>query len=75
MPGGRTCACDAAPPGDRDLAPGSGLVVPADDRDRFLREVPHPTVVEIDANHLTIGFDARAAAAIAEFFADRAHDS
>jgi pimeloyl-ACP methyl ester carboxylesterase len=51
----------------RELVPGSGLVVPADDRDRFLREVPHRAVVEIDANHLTIDTDPRAATVIAEF--------
>ena len=56
----------------RELAPGSGLVVPADDRDRFRREVRQGTVVDIDANHLTIGFDATAGTAIAEFLADEA---
>ena len=51
----------------RELVPGSGLVVPADDRDRFLREVPSGAVAEIDANHLTIDTDPRAATVIAEF--------
>ncbi len=53
----------------RELAPGSGLVVPADDRDLFRREVSGGTVVEVDANHLTIGAHPRAAAAIADFLA------
>ena len=38
----------------RELRPGAGFVVPADDRDRFLREVPRGAVVEVDANHLTV---------------------
>jgi pimeloyl-ACP methyl ester carboxylesterase len=51
----------------RELALGSGLVVPAHDRDRFLREVPYGSVVEIDANHVAIDNDPRAASAIVEF--------
>ena len=54
----------------QELAPGSGLVVPADDRDLFLREVPRSAVIEVDANHLTIAAHARAAAAIADFLDD-----
>jgi pimeloyl-ACP methyl ester carboxylesterase len=54
----------------RELAPGAGLVVPADDRDLFLREVNGSAVVEVDANHLTIDTHPRAAAAIAVFLAD-----
>jgi pimeloyl-ACP methyl ester carboxylesterase len=38
----------------RELSTGAGFVVPAGDRDRFRRDVPHAEVVEIDANHLTI---------------------
>jgi pimeloyl-ACP methyl ester carboxylesterase len=37
----------------RELRPGAGFVVPADDKARFLREVPRGTIVEVDANHLT----------------------
>ena len=55
----------------RELVPGSGLVVPAGDRERFLREVPSGAVAEIDANHLTIDIDPRAAAVIAEFLVAR----
>jgi pimeloyl-ACP methyl ester carboxylesterase len=38
----------------RELRPGSGHTVPAADRDRFIAALPHATVAEIDANHLTI---------------------
>ena len=51
----------------RELAPGSGLVVPVDDGDRFLREVASGAVAEIAANHLTIATDRRAATVTAEF--------
>ena len=53
----------------RELAPGSGLVVPAHDRDRFERSVRHSAVVDIDANHVTVDTDPRTAAVIAAFFA------
>jgi pimeloyl-ACP methyl ester carboxylesterase len=55
----------------RELQPGSGFVVPADDRDRFARDVPSATVVEIDANHLTINTHEAFAAAIRAFLAPR----
>jgi pimeloyl-ACP methyl ester carboxylesterase len=51
----------------RELVEGAGFVVPADDRDRFRRDVPRAVVVEVDANHLTINTNAEAAAAIIEF--------
>jgi pimeloyl-ACP methyl ester carboxylesterase len=51
----------------RELLAGSGFVVPADDRDRFLRDVPHATALEIDANHLTINAHIGTAAAIEHF--------
>lgn len=51
----------------RELAPGSGHVVPVDDRDRFRREVPSAEVVEIDANHLTINTHLDLATAIRSF--------
>jgi pimeloyl-ACP methyl ester carboxylesterase len=38
----------------REFLRGSGYVVPEDDRDRFQRDVPQATVVDVDANHLTI---------------------
>jgi pimeloyl-ACP methyl ester carboxylesterase len=53
----------------RELEPGCGFIVPADDRDRFVRAVPSATVVEIDANHLTITTHDDLATAIADFLA------
>jgi len=54
----------------RELLPGVGYVVPADDRDRFVREVRRGTVVEVEANHLTINTHRHAATAMSRFFAD-----
>jgi hypothetical protein len=54
----------------KELRPGAGHVVPADDRDRFLRQVPRSTVVEVDANHLTINTHTQTPNAIGNFFAD-----
>lgn len=38
----------------RELRPGAGHVVPADDRDAFSRAVHNARVVEVDGNHLTV---------------------
>jgi pimeloyl-ACP methyl ester carboxylesterase len=38
----------------QELAPGAGYVVPIDDRDCFVREVPLAELVEIDGNHLSV---------------------
>lgn len=54
----------------RELLPGVGYVVPADDRDRFVRDVHRGAVVEVEANHLTINTHPDAATAISKFFAD-----
>ena len=51
----------------QEMRPGSGFVVPVADRDRFMRDVPHATLVEIDANHLTIKRHADTANAIHSF--------
>jgi pimeloyl-ACP methyl ester carboxylesterase len=51
----------------RELRPGSGFIVPAVDRERFEREVPGATVIDIDANHLTINTHMAAAIAIDDF--------
>ena len=51
----------------RELAPGSGFVVPIDDRDRFEREVAGSLVVEVDATHLTIADHPDTAAATRGF--------
>ncbi len=53
-----------------ELLPGVGYVVPADDRDRFVREVRCSAVVDVDANHLTINTLPDAATAMSRFFAD-----
>jgi 3-oxoadipate enol-lactonase len=51
----------------QELLPGAGHIVPAADRDRFLREVAAGRVVEIDANHYGINTHPESAAAIREF--------
>jgi len=51
----------------RELRPGAGFVVPADDRDRFPSQVPDASIVEVDANHLMINTHAAAADAIRRF--------
>jgi len=51
----------------RELRPGTGHVVPADDRDAFLRDVPTGTLVEVDANHLTINTHPRTVEALRHF--------
>ena len=51
----------------QELRPWSGYVVPAADRDRFLREVPGATVVEVAANHLTINTHPETAEAVRNF--------
>jgi hypothetical protein len=51
----------------RELRPGAGYVVPADDRDLFVRMVAGSKVVEIDANHLTINTHPDAAEATRTF--------
>jgi pimeloyl-ACP methyl ester carboxylesterase len=58
----------------QELAPGAGYVVPADDRDRFERDVSTGTVSEVDADHRTISTHPAAALAIAAFFATVAAD-
>jgi pimeloyl-ACP methyl ester carboxylesterase len=51
----------------QELRPGSGYVVPIEDRNDFLREVPGATVVEIDANHLSINTHPDTVSAIQRF--------
>jgi pimeloyl-ACP methyl ester carboxylesterase len=53
----------------RELRPGAGFVVPVADRDRFARDVPDATVIEVDANHQTINTSDDAANAITDFLA------
>ena len=54
----------------RELRPGAGYTVPGADRDKFLREVRKASVVEVDANHLTITTHAGTATAIRDFLSD-----
>ena len=64
---------DTASSATQELLPDAGYVVPADDRDRFLREVSRSAVVEVDANHLTINTNPQAATAIGNFLAEALH--
>lgn len=58
----------------RELLPGCGRIVSDRDRERFPREVPSATVVDVDANHYGINTHEASAEAIARFLAadDRA---
>ncbi len=51
----------------REMLPGFGHIVPAADRDRFLREVPGAQSVDVDANHYTVNTHEDSARAIAAF--------
>lgn len=51
----------------REFRPGIGYVVPADDGDAFLRDVPTGRVVEVDANHLTVNTHPGTVDAIRDF--------
>jgi pimeloyl-ACP methyl ester carboxylesterase len=53
----------------RELLPGFGRIVSDHDRERFGREVPSATVVDVDANHYGINTHEDSARAIADFFA------
>ena len=52
----------------REIMPGMGHIVSPADRDRFAREVPSATVVEVDANHYTVVTTDATAEAIRRFF-------
>jgi pimeloyl-ACP methyl ester carboxylesterase len=52
---------------NQELRPGCGYVVPANDRDAFLRAVPSAAVVEIDANHLSVNTHPDTVTAIRRF--------
>jgi pimeloyl-ACP methyl ester carboxylesterase len=51
----------------QEVRPGVGHVVPAGDRDAFIRDVASGAVVEVDANHLTINTHPHAAEAVRDF--------
>jgi pimeloyl-ACP methyl ester carboxylesterase len=55
----------------REIGPGLGHVVPADDRDLFVATVPTGMVVEVDATHLTIANEPATASAVARFLCRR----
>lgn len=52
---------------DREIAPGYGFVVSAEDATRFATEVRTATVVGVDANHYTVITDDATAATVAGF--------
>jgi pimeloyl-ACP methyl ester carboxylesterase len=54
----------------QELAPGAGFVVPADDRERFRREVVGARVVEVAASHRAIADHPDTAAAVREFLGE-----
>jgi pimeloyl-ACP methyl ester carboxylesterase len=51
----------------QEIPPNFGYILTKEDYERFLREVPGAIGTEVDANHYTIGMNADAARAIAEF--------
>ncbi len=51
----------------QEIPPSFGYILTKEDCERFLREVPGALGAEVDANHYTIGMNADAARAIAEF--------
>lgn len=51
----------------QEIPPNFGYILTKEDYERFLREVPGAIGTEIAANHYTIGMNADAARAIAEF--------
>ena len=53
--------------GTREFQPGIGYVVPEDDRRAFVRDVPTASIVEVDANHLTINVHPHTPKAIQDF--------
>ena len=51
----------------QQIPPNFGVLITDDEYRRFLREVSSATGIEIEANHYTVGMNADAARAIAEF--------
>jgi pimeloyl-ACP methyl ester carboxylesterase len=56
----------------REIRPGGGHVVPADDRERFAATVPRSTVVDVDATHLSIAGHEPTANVIVDFLTGHA---
>ena len=55
----------------KPVLPGLGHVVTAADAERFVRELPHAEVVDVDTNHYCIGMVETTAAAINRFLTSR----
>jgi pimeloyl-ACP methyl ester carboxylesterase len=51
----------------QEIMPGFEYILPKDEAERFIRAVPHATLVEVDATHYTISMNEVAASAIREF--------
>ena len=51
----------------QQIPPSFGFLITPDEYERFLREVPSATGIEVEANHYTVGMNEQAARAIAEF--------
>jgi pimeloyl-ACP methyl ester carboxylesterase len=51
----------------QEVVPGFGHILPKEECDRFLHQVPQSRVVDIDANHYTINMHPAAADAVEEF--------
>jgi pimeloyl-ACP methyl ester carboxylesterase len=52
----------------REIMPGMGRIVSDADRERFPREVPTATAIDIDANHYTVNTSETSVGAIRRFF-------
>lgn len=52
----------------REILPGMGHIVSAQDRARFPQQVPSATVADVDANHYTVATSEESVAAIRRFF-------
>lgn len=54
---------------EQEILPGMGYILTEADAERFVREVPHSKLVEVDTNHYAIGMNPETAQAIADFLA------
>lgn len=52
----------------REILPGMGRIVNDADRERFGRDIPNATVVDVDANHYTVATSGESVAGIRSFF-------
>jgi pimeloyl-ACP methyl ester carboxylesterase len=51
----------------QEIPPNFGFILTKEDYERFLQEVPGAKGIEVEANHYTVGMNAEAARAIADF--------